>query len=432
MLKKDYIMSSESSDNVKIHKKGYRSVKGGNYQIMRYDKDFLCKDDIENGKFRSVIVNLTSKELVVFSPTKSLNLNDLKDTDMDHICVEEFVEGTMVNLFYDPAISSWDIATRSTVGGNVKFYRDAPKTFSTLFKEAEVACGLNIEDNFKEEYCYSFVLQHPENRIVTPFKRPNLVLISAYSFENVIDDNVDMIKVTGYNFNDDTTLNEYMKELKLYICNYTDVKFPQIYNNELDNTKENYINTYASQNTKYDIVGAIFKDTRNVFARYKCRNPNYEEVRRMRGNQAKGQYTYFELRKSGKMSTYLKLYPEDKNKFSAYRSQVHKFTHTLYNNYVRCYIKKEKALGEWPKQYRIHMYNIHQKYLENYVAEKRSIILTDVISYFNELHPSKQMAMLNYNFRKNENDVERNKIETEENLEKMIEIGKELERENIN
>ena len=48
MLKKDYIMSSESSDNVKIHKKGYRSVKGGNFQIMRYDKE--TRNDFSGNK----------------------------------------------------------------------------------------------------------------------------------------------------------------------------------------------------------------------------------------------------------------------------------------------------------------------------------------------------------------------------------------------
>ncbi len=105
------------------------------------------------------------------------------------------------------------------------------------------------------------------------------------------------------------------------------------------------------------------------------------------------------------MSTYLKLYPEDSKKFGTYREQIHKFTYALYNNYVRCYIKKEKPLREWPQQYRIHMYNIHQKYVSELVTEKRSIRLATVIDYFNELHPSKQMALLNYNLRSNEKDT---------------------------
>ena len=128
VFEKDYIMSSESTDSVKVHKKGYRSPKGGNYQILRYDKDVLCYGDKKTGIFRSLIVNLNSKKVVVFSPVKSLNLSDLNESNMVNIRAEEFVEGTMVNLFYDTEVQSWDIATRSTVGGNVKFYRDVSKT----------------------------------------------------------------------------------------------------------------------------------------------------------------------------------------------------------------------------------------------------------------------------------------------------------------
>ena len=420
VFEKDYIMSSESTDSVKVHKKGYRSPKGGNYQILRYDKDVLCYGDKKTGIFRSLIVNLNSKKIVVFSPVKSLNLSELNESNMVNIRAEEFVEGTMVNLFYDAELQSWDIATRSTVGGNVKFYRDVSKTFYMLFEEACVACGLNYEDNFNKDYCYSFVVQHPENRIVTPFEKPSLYLIASYCFNEIQEDDKTMLKVIGHDFNNDNLLNDNMKEVKTYLTNNTCVKFPEIYN-ETSHKKENYINQYASQNTDYKVVGVVFKQLDNPFIRYKCRNPNYEDVRRMRGNQSKGQYTYLELRKSGKMAKYLKLYPEDKKKFNVFREQVHNFTYALYNNYVRCYIKKEKPLGEWPKQYRIHMYAVHQKYLSDYVTQKKSISLTDVIFYFNELHPSQQMAMINYNFRKNEKDVERKKIIDSKEKEKTTE-----------
>lgn len=416
---KDYIMSTDLIDSIKVHKKGYRSSKGGNYQILRYDKDLLCNNDTKTGNYRSLIVNLSSKKVATFSPTKSLNLDGLSDSNMINTRAEEFVEGTMVNLFYDEEVQTWDIATRSTVGGNVKFYRDVPKTFNALFEEACVACGLNIEDNFNENYCYSFVLQHPENRIVTPFNKPGLYLVGAYSFEEVEENDKKMIHVNGFDFNNDDLLDKNMKIVKEYVISNTGVKFPFIYN-ETSHTKMSYIEHYASSNTDYSIVGVVFKDLKDPFIRYKARNPNYEDVRRMRGNQSKGQYTYLELRKSGNMTKYLKLYPEDKNKFNVYRDQVHKFTYALYNNYVKCYIKKEKPLGEWPKQYRIHMYNIHQKYLSEYVNHKKSIMLTDVIYYFNELHPSQQMALLNYVFRTNEKDVERKKINDSEEAEKQV------------
>lgn len=404
---KSYIMSDDVSDKPNIHKKGYRSKKGGNYQILRYDKEMLAYDNyIKAGLYRSIIVNLNNKKMVSFSPNKSLSITELKPDEMVNMRAEEFVEGTMVNVFYDMELEAWDIATRSTVGGNVKFYRDSSKTFAELFEEARTECGLNIEDNLDKKYCYSFVLQHPENRIVTPFDKPSLYLVGVFMCEEKQDDG-ETIEVLGYDFtdtNNNTNLPEELQTVREYLVSNTGVKFPEIYD-ETAHSKENYIEHYASCNTDYKIVGVVFKSMSDPFVRYKCRNPNYEEVRHMRGNQSKGQYTYLELRKSGKMSTYLKLYPEDSKKFGIYRDQIHKFTYALYNNYVRCYIKKEKPLREWPQQYRIHMYNIHQKYISDCVTEKRSMRIAGVIDYFNELHPSKQMALLNYNLRVNEKDT---------------------------
>ena len=64
-------------------------------------------------------LELNRKKMVVFSPNKSISITELKSEEMDNMRAEEFVEGTKVNLFYDTELETWDIATRSTVGGNV-------------------------------------------------------------------------------------------------------------------------------------------------------------------------------------------------------------------------------------------------------------------------------------------------------------------------
>jgi hypothetical protein len=105
----------------------------------------------------------------------------------------------------------------------------------------------------------------------------------------------------------------------------------------------------------------------------------------------------------------LRYYPEKKKEFSKFRDQLHLFTTTLYENYARCYIKKEGALLTFPKQYRHHMFNLHQKYLTEMVGKvpKQYINRKVCMEYVNEMHPSLLMYSLNYEMRKRSVDVVR-------------------------
>jgi hypothetical protein len=77
----------------------------------------------------------------------------------------------------------------------------------------------------------------------------------------------------------------------------------------------------------------------------------------------------------------------------------------LYQNYIDCYIKKEKPLREYTEKYRTHMYNIHQIYVNQLKAEGRHISNSVVIDYVNKVHPSLQMYALNYDMRKRQVDI---------------------------
>ena len=106
------------------------------------------------------------------------------------------------------------------------------------------------------------------------------------------------------------------------------------------------------------------------------------------------------LRKEGKVSDFLKFYPENKKEFSSFRDQLHLFTNTLQSNYFSCYIKKEKPLLEFSEQYRTHMFNLHQKYMNELREKKLFVTNTVVINYVNELPTSLLMYCLNYQMRK--------------------------------
>ena len=378
--------SSESTNN--LNKTICTSLNNQKYKVIRYNKSTLCYDNIPTyGIYRSIIVNSDNK-IVSFSPPKSLNADCFikkYNIKTDSLIAEEFVEGTMINVFWDSKIGlsgAWEISTRNTVGATSSFYKSPnSKTFRAMFLEASAHNNLDL-DSLHKNFCYSFVLQHPENRIVVPFKLPQLYLISMYIIDDSIRDNIKVYSVDKSNF--------------LSLHPNTTIKIPELYN---WTTYADLIDKYASMNTSYDILGVVIYNN-ETGERTKIRNPVYEQVRQLRGNQPKLQYQYLCLRKEGKVSDFLKYYPENKNEFSIFRDQIHLFTNTLYSNYISCYIKKEKPLIEFSEQYRTHMFNIHKHYLDELKDKKMYVTNTVVIKYVNNIHPSLLMFCLNFQMRK--------------------------------
>jgi hypothetical protein len=189
--------------------------------------------------------------------------------------------------------------------------------------------------------------------------------------------------------------------MKDYFPSNVAIQFPEIY--KFDNYSD-LIEKYASMNTSYNLVGVMLHN-RITGERAKIRNPVYEQVRSLRGNQPKLQYQYLSLRKEGKVGEFLKFYPENKKEFSGFRDQVHLFTDTLFGNYKSCYIKKDKPLKEYPDQYRTHMFNIHQIYLSD-LREKNQFITSSIVQkYVNDMETSLLMFCLNFQMRKRNIDT---------------------------
>jgi hypothetical protein len=389
-------------DASKLKVKYYNTKSNQSFKIISYDKNFLSNDLIPTfGLFRSVIAN-SNNEIVGFAPPKSMPTDTFfnkypNPSVMNDIIAEEFVEGTMINVFWNSSsgvTGAWEIATRSTVGAEVSFYKSAnSKTFKQMFLEASQQNNLVIEQ-LNKKMCYSFVMQHHDNRIVTPFKTPQLYLVAVYEIEHV-----------------NNTISVYMLDMDAIKSaeswTQTTIKFPQIYSDWT--SYKDLIDKYASSNTIYSIMGVIIK-SKVTHDRCKVRNPGYEEVRNLRGNQSKSQYQYLQLRKNGKLSEFLKFYPEFKKEFSVIRDQLHLFTNTLFQNYLSCYIRKEKPLLEFPGHFRPHMFKIHEKYRTELKEQGLYVTNTVVKNYVNEMHPSQQMFTMNYNMRKRNIDIIKNDV----------------------
>lgn len=396
-LNNNSAITQELTDSLKLVKKTYKSPYNISYNFITYDKSILCFDLISTiGLCRSIILN-SLNEIVCFAPPKSLKFDQFKNkypSLNNNIIVQEFVEGTMINAYWDKTIGlngAWEIATRQTIGANSGFYKyKDSKTFRQMFLEAAADNHFHL-DLLNKNFCYSFVLQHPENRIVVPFSKKKLFIVGMYT---ILPDN----KIISYNIN-------RIKDLDWY---GSTISFPQTYSSPDNHSYNEFENKFASYNTPYDIMGVVFY---NILTgeRTKLRNPVYENVRSMKGNQPKIQFQYYVLRKTGKVGEFLKYYPEQKAYFSTLRDDIHKFTNTLYSNYYDCFVKKNKVVTEY-EQYKLHMCNLHQIYIDSLSNQKKTNITFEIVkNYVNNMEIPLLMYTINYPFRKRYIDFQKDK-----------------------
>lgn len=382
-------------NNEKLILKNWGNKNKTVFKILKYNKEFLARDNDNAGKFRSVIFDNDNK-LVCYAPPKSMSSEKFMDEnkDSDPVYYQEFIEGTMINMFYDTKNECWEIATRTSVGGNVYFFNHESnkKTFYDMFTEVCDAIDFTNYENMNKEYCYSFVMKHPDNRIVGHVEHKEIYLIDIYKCNTTNE--------KEYNVSYIPSVNIDLKSIGLPET----IKRPTIYMEDAFNS-ENLSKAneyYASHNTPYYIMGIVIKNKNG--ARCKFRNPNYEMVRKLRGNQPKLQYQYLVLRKSNKVTEYLKYYKEDNKKFQLYRDQLHIFTNGLFQNYISCYIKKQKPLNEFPDHFKTHMYRLHHNiYMTELKPINKYINFEVVKNYVNEMHPSQQMYSMNYSKYNNKN-----------------------------
>lgn len=389
-----------STLNIKCQIWNYKNKK--NYTILKYDKKWLPTQGYEvMGMLRSVIVDNDGR-VVCYAPPKSLTETSLqknfnKDNGSEESAkrvynVEEFIDGTMINAFYDNELNTWQIATRSSVGAEISFYMEKgfkqEDTFSFMFYDICKQLEFDI-NSLNKEYVYSFVMQHPSNRIVKPIREKALFLVEVYKINNT-----DIMNQTVSN-----------EPLVVYdtIKKHTMLKHPELYAFHLDNDKyeniENLKDTYASKNTRYDIVGIFVKD--NFGNRYKIRNTNYDYVKKLRGNNPKLQFQYLHLRQEHLVTQYLMYYPEHTELFDDYQRVLHDYTRGLYENYVSCFILKEKAITEYPEKYRNMMKDVHRDIYHNRLRDtKERMNVNHVIEYINTIPPAKLMFLSNYDLRR--------------------------------
>jgi len=349
--------------------------------IIKYDKSKITlENQYSLGLFRSIICDASGK-IISFAPPKSIDFDCFSQTTQyDECYFQEFAEGTMINIFWDPTENDWNIATRSNIGARCKFNMDKQETFRYMFLDACNHVGFEF-DNLEKQYCYSLVLQHPKNRIVVPIINPDIFMVKKYLCH---DDNT----VEEINFSDKDRKNfNVIRTIKPIGEKWQDI-----------------LEYLSSDNLDYIVQGIVMVN-KNTGERSKFRSKNYEKVKHLKGNSPKMQHHYYYLRQKRNVNDFLHYYPEYIQLFKDMRSNLHDYTNQLYKNYVDCFIKKTKPLKEFPYNFKNHMFHLHEKYIDDLKPINRYVTKYVVMTYVNNLPPPRLMYSVNYQFRKHDRDT---------------------------
>ena len=373
--------------------------KYGDYTLMKYKKENLNEHNQSTlGMFRSVI--FYKDRMVSFCPPKTITINNIPkdkigsivDIEDKYAFAQDFVEGTMINVFHTG--DNWEIATRSVIGANTKFYQDSV-SFREMFFETLEICNMTL-DKLNHQYCYSFVLRHPKNRIVSPSPEPMLFLCAAYKINGLTAHEIDV--------SNDQEIHT------MFRMSAIGVPYSYVFQTDAKTYASAIVSPHNGLYTLDDIyvftqqLGEFYQGvivrSQDGQTLYKIRNEKYNRLKYLRGNQSKMQYHYYCLRKSGRLHEFQLYFPEYKQQFDQYEQEYNEFISKLYAHYVSRFILKENMdIKSYPYEYRNHMLKLHEQYITSLSTRRQTIKPHIVAWYVANLEPARLMYSINYNKR---------------------------------
>jgi hypothetical protein len=349
------------------------------YAILRYVKG---KTNFESHPelvwARSVVWNKDTHRPVCVAPRKANQGLPPLNTKLS---VETFVDGVMVNVFATRSVSgdiSFHTTTRSQLNADGFFY--SSKSFLVLFMEALKQRNIHsVNELFHKDILpseevpsvfLSFVLQHPEHRVVERVRTPVAYLVQHGG-----------VRADG-------SVEFYPKHPVLsgwYLSELINREFPT------EKDIYQYLREQAYQRG-WTWQGLVFKDEEGN--RWRLRTSTYSLLRSLRGSEASPELRFLRLRSEGKMSDYLKHYHEDRQVFWNFEQKLRKETRAAYDAYIDVHKAHAKKLGDLENPIRTAVYLLHSHYLKDLRPQNQSVVLATAIELINSMPHWQQAQFL--------------------------------------
>lgn len=311
--------------------------------IMRYNRETADLKNPITRSFRSVVWDSSANRPVFVAPMKSEPMAEMPAVFPPTLVTEEFIDGVMVNVFFDTNKQIWRLATRSRLDADNKFF---DQTFDKLFMQAWQTLGMPPDfSNLNKFYGYSFVLQHPANRNVVPVVAPHLTCVEICSIAP----------------------NLFLHTMPAAPTLLPPRRFAASSAIDCDT-----LLTTIQQFEGLKCQGIVVRDTATG-KRWKMRTIFFNLVRKMRGNHSRLEYTWLENFKNGALEVYLSYYPEERTRAEAVIRSWQKAVSETYNWYVHIFKARDCSKDKIPAQYKGMLYDLHGQYLTRLAPLKQSL-----------------------------------------------------------
>ena len=357
-------LTSDAGGSLRVYD---RSTPENPFALVRYvkGKSDLSKPHVR--AFRSVVWDTLENRPVSVTPFKSEDGESLPTTEGDSTegyTVERFVDGVMIGGFWDRYNNQWRIHTRSALDANTRYYSQNT-TFQKMFFEA-----WNGNWDILDKSCsYTWVLQHPGNRIVVPVTKPTVSLVHK-------------VKI-----NEDSTTT-YDKDSSNFLRvlsptpTWTDVRA-----------------RLADWNTqfKHAAQGLVVRDAEGK--RWKVRTAEYNRVRQLRGNTARRDYLWLTMWRSGELRNYLALFPEERGPSNSLIEQWKQITSEVFHFYTDVFKARTLAKTQIPPKYRPFVYGIHSLFMESLKPAGKTVVWKTALEFMNKRDVAQMLFVLNWDFK---------------------------------
>jgi len=246
--------------------------------------------------------------------------------------------------YYD---DKWCISTTRMIDANKSKWGNR-KSYYEMFMDAYENCK-NDKFNFNNldrDYCYGFVLQHPDNEIVIEYNKPSLVHLVTRSLKS----------------------DNYLEEVNMDIGCIKPKKF------EIDSYTRLLKICYLEE--EFETEGYVIIDENKN--RHKIKSKNYMSYKELKGNYSDELFHFFVLRKDEKVQEYLYKFPKNLNRYNLFETYFRKMIKSIHTEYLNKYVFK--VTKEVTRNFYPTIKTLHNKYMNGLIIKtKKQDVINEIL-----------------------------------------------------